>query len=88
MKCDNCGKNATVHLTEIKGGKKGKMISRVAYQSRTPDFWSALDGLADQRYWQNYGLTGDGKGEPQQINSMSHGCPPSRFRQMNVLLTD
>ena len=73
---------------EIKGGKKGKMISRVAYQSRTPDFWSALDGLADQRYWQNYGLTGDGKGEPQQINSMSHGCPPSRFRQMNVLLTD
>ena len=22
MKCDNCGKNATVHLTEIKGGKK------------------------------------------------------------------
>jgi protein arginine kinase activator len=22
MKCDNCGKSATVHLTEIKGGKK------------------------------------------------------------------
>ena len=22
MKCDNCGKNATVHLTEIKNGKK------------------------------------------------------------------
>lgn len=22
MKCDNCGKTATVHLTEIKGGKK------------------------------------------------------------------
>ena len=22
MKCDNCNKNATVHLTEIKGGKK------------------------------------------------------------------
>ena len=73
---------------EIKSGKKGKMISRVAYQSRTPDFWSALDGLCDQRFWQNYGLTGDGKGEPTQINSMSHGCPPSRFRQMNVLLTD
>jgi protein arginine kinase activator len=22
MKCDNCNKTATVHLTEIKGGKK------------------------------------------------------------------
>ena len=73
---------------EIKGGKKGRMISRVAYQSRTPDFWAALDGLADQRFWQNYGLTSDGKGEPQQINAMSHGSVPSRFRQINVLLTD
>jgi TldD protein len=73
---------------EIKGGKKGRMISRVAYQSRTPDFWAALDGLADQRFWQNYGLESDGKGEPQQINAMSHGCSPSRFRQINVLLTE
>lgn len=64
---------------EIKGGKKGKMISRVAYQSRTPDFWAALDGLADQRSWRNYGLESDGKGQPMQTNAMSHGCPPSRF---------
>ena len=73
---------------EIKSGKKGRMISRVAYQSRTPDFWAALDDLADQRFWQNYGLMGDGKGEPTQSNAMSHGSPPSRFRQINVLLTD
>ena len=73
---------------EIKGGKKGKMISRVAYQSRTTDFWAAMDGIADQRFWQNHGLTSDGKGQPQQINAMSHGCAPSRFRQINVLLTD
>ena len=31
---------------EIKGGKKRGMISRVAYQSRTPDFWHACDGIA------------------------------------------
>ena len=64
----------------------GEMIK--GEQAETPDLLKALDGLADQRFWQNYGLTGDGKGEPQQTNAMSHGCPPSRFRQINVLLTD
>ena len=73
---------------QIKGGKKGSMISRVAYQSRTPNFWASLDGTCDHRFWRNQGLTSDGKGEPQQINAMSHGCAPSRFRQVNVLLTD
>jgi TldD protein len=73
---------------EIKGGKKGRMLDRVAYQSRTPDFWQACDGLADARFWENYGLTGDGKGQPPQTNAMSHGCPPARFRQINVLLTE
>ncbi len=73
---------------EIKGGKKGQMISRVAYQSRTPDFWAALEASADQRFWQNHGLTSDGKGQPTQINAMSHGSSPSLFRQINVLLTD
>jgi TldD protein len=73
---------------EIKGGKKGNMISRVAYQGRTPDFWQACDGIADQSYWQQYGLPNDGKGEPEQTNAMSHGCSPTRFRQINVLQTD
>jgi TldD protein len=73
---------------EIKGGKKGKMISRVAYQSRTPDFWQALEATADKRFWENRGLTADGKGQPGQTNSVSHACAPSLFRQINVLLTD
>ncbi len=73
---------------EIKGGKKRGMISRVAYQGRTPDFWQACDGVAGQAYWRQFGLTGDAKGEPTQINSISHGCSPTRFRQVNVLLTD
>ena len=73
---------------EIKGGKKGNMISRVAYQARTPDFWQACDGTAGPAYWRQYGTTGDAKGEPTQINSISHGCAPTRFRQINVILTD
>jgi len=73
---------------EIKGGKKRGMISRVAYQARTPDFWQACDGTAGPAYWRQYGTTGDAKGEPTQINSISHGCSPTRFRQINVLVTD
>jgi TldD protein len=72
---------------EIKGGKVGSQIADVAYQSRTPDFWSACDGIGREELWQNVGLNADGKGEPGQINAMSHGCSPSRFRQMNVLRT-
>ena len=73
---------------EIKGGKKRGMISRVAYQARTPDFWQACDGTAGPAYWRQYGTTGDAKGEPTQINSISHGCSPTRFRKINVLVTD
>jgi TldD protein len=32
------------------------------------------------------GSLGDGKGEPMQTNSVSHGCPPARF-VVNVLNT-
>jgi len=73
---------------EIKGGKKRGMLSRVSYQARTPDFWQACDGIAGPAYWRQYGTTGDAKGEPTQINSISHGCSPSRFRQIDVILTD
>ena len=69
------------------------MISRVAYQARTPDFWQACDGTAGPAYWRQYGTTGDAKGEPTQINSISHGCSPTRFRRstscsrINAMLT-
>jgi TldD protein len=73
---------------EIKHGKRGRMLDRVAYQSRTPDFWQSCDAIADQRFWVNFGLNNDGKGQPQQLNSMSHGSAPARFRKINVLLTE
>jgi len=72
---------------QIKHGKVGPMIADVAYQSRTPDFWAACDGIGGESLWENVGLNADGKGQPGQINAMSHGCSPSRFRQINVLRT-
>ena len=73
---------------QITGGKKAGMISRVAYQGRTPEFWQSCDGIAGRSFWQQYGFPNDGKGEPEQVNAMSHGCSPTRFRQVNVLVTD
>jgi TldD protein len=64
------------------------MVSRVAYQARTPDFWRACDGVAGPKSWQQFGTTNDGKGEPSQISAVSHGCSPARFRQVSVILTD
>jgi TldD protein len=73
---------------EIKNGRKGRMLADVAYQSRTQDFWNACAAIADQRHWENVGLTNDGKGQPSQTNAMSHGCAPALFRRINVLRTE
>jgi TldD protein len=72
---------------EIKNGKKVGLLRDVAYQSRTPDFWNACDGVGSKEHYQLGGSYFDGKGEPGQINAVSHGCPPARFRQINVINT-
>ena len=72
---------------EIKNGKRSEMLRDVAYQSRTTDFWNACDGLGGQSSYELGGSFNDGKGEPGQSNAVSHGCPPARFRQINVLNT-
>jgi len=73
---------------EIKGGKRGRMLADVAYQSKTSEFWNSCAAIADQRFWQNVGLTNDGKGQPGQINAMSHGCAPALFQRVHVLRTE
>ena len=72
---------------EIQKGKVAGMLRDVAYQSRTTDFWGACDGLGGQATYRLGGAFNDGKGEPTQINAVSHGCPVARFRDINVLNT-
>ncbi|MCU0647045.1 MAG: TldD/PmbA family protein [Gemmatimonadaceae bacterium] len=72
---------------EIKGGKVVGMLKDVAYQIRTPDFWKALDMLGGPKSYQLGGAFGDGKGQPAQSNSVSHGCVPTRHKQINVINT-
>jgi len=72
---------------EIKNGKRGEMLRDVAYQARNTDFWNSCDGLGGRATYELGGSFSDGKGEPTQLNAVSHGCPVARFRQMNVLNT-
>ncbi len=72
---------------EVKNGKITGMLKDVAYQSRTPDFWNSMDMIGGKSsYWLG-GSFGDGKGEPGQSNSVSHGCVPARFRGVNIVNT-
>ena len=72
---------------EIKGGKIVGMLKDVAYQMRTPDFWGSLDMIGGPKSYQLGGAFSDGKGQPAQSNAISHGCVPSRFRNINVINT-
>jgi TldD protein len=72
---------------EIKGGKIVGMLKDVAYQMRTPEFWGALDMIGGPKSYQLGGAFNDGKGQPSQSNAVSHGCVPSRFRNVNVINT-
>ncbi|HYU78774.1 MAG TPA: TldD/PmbA family protein [Vicinamibacterales bacterium] len=72
---------------EVKNGKITGMLKDVAYQARTPDFWNSMDMIGGPKsYWLG-GSFGDGKGEPPQSNSISHGCVPARFRNVNIVNT-
>jgi TldD protein len=72
---------------EIKNGKKVGMLRDVAYQSRTPQFWGNLDMVGSPHFYKLGGSFFDGKGQPAQSNSVSHGSSWCRFRGVNVINT-
>ena len=72
---------------EVKDGKITGMLKDVAYQARNVDFWSSLDMLGGRSSYLVNGTFSDGKGQPGQSNAVSHGCPPARFKNVNVLNT-
>ena len=72
---------------EVRDGKITGMLRDVAYQANTLTFWKSMDMIGGKSsYWLG-GAFNDGKGEPSQINSVSHGCVPARFRGVNILNT-
>ena len=72
---------------EIKNGKIVDQIEDVAYQSNTQDFWNSCTQLAGKSDYRVGGSFFDGKGQPPQVSAVSHGCPTTRFNNINVLNT-
>lgn len=71
---------------EIRDGKIVGLVEDAAYQAITPNFWNSCDKICSE----GYALGGsffDGKGEPGQVNAVSHGCAPARFRNINIINT-
>jgi TldD protein len=72
---------------EIKNGQVTGMLKDVAYQIRTPEFWNGMDLIGGESTYFMGGSMGDGKGQPAQSNSISHGCPVTRHRDVTVINT-
>jgi TldD protein len=72
---------------EIRNGKITGMLKDVAYQMRTPDFWGSLDMIGGPKSYFLGGAFSDAKGQPVQVNAVSHGAPVARFRNVNVINT-
>lgn len=69
---------------EIVNGRRTRPLKKVLYGSRTTEFWSSCDAIADRRFFQPMGLFNCGKGEPVQAARMTHGSSPARFRRITV----
>ena len=72
---------------EIKNGKIAGMLKDVAYQSNTQEFWNSCAGIADESDYRLGGSFFDGKGQPMQSSSVSHGSSTARFNGVNVINT-
>ena len=72
---------------EVRNGQITGQLKDVAYQIRTPDFWNSMDMIGGRSSYQMGGSFFDGKGQPPQVNAVSHGSPPARFRNVNVINT-
>ena len=71
----------------VRGGKIVGQLKDVAYQSRTTDFWNAMEAVGGPSTYVLGGAFNCGKGQPGQIAPVTHGCPAALFRQINILNT-
>jgi len=72
---------------EIRNGQKYRMLRDVAYVGRTPEFWNSLDVIGGAGTYYLGASFSDAKGQPVQVNAVSHGCPISLFRDIDIINT-
>ncbi len=73
---------------EIKDGKIAGMVSGAAYQANTQEFWNSCSAICDAGDYRLGGSFFDGKGQPQQVSAVSHGCSTTKFDKVNVINTN
>jgi TldD protein len=71
----------------IEDGRLAGQLRDVAYQATTTDFWGSMEAVGGPGTWELGGAFNCGKAQPGQVASVSHGCPTSLFRGVNVLNT-
>src|SRR5215468_320316 len=71
----------------IENGRLAGQLRDVAYQATTTDFWGSLEAVGGPATYHLGGAMNCGKGQPGQVAAVSHGCPATLFRGVNVLNT-
>ncbi|MCJ8209457.1 TldD/PmbA family protein [Mucilaginibacter sp. RS28] len=72
---------------EIRNGQIAGMVSGAAYQANTQEFWNSCSAICDERDYRLGGSFFDGKGQPQQVSAVSHGCATTKFDKVNIINT-
>ncbi|QBX57042.1 TldD/PmbA family protein [Nocardioides seonyuensis] len=72
---------------KITDGKLDGMLRDVAYQATTTEFWRSMEAVGGPQTWVLGGAFNCGKAQPGQVAAVSHGCPTSLFRDVNILNT-
>ena len=58
----------------VEDGKIGKVVKNSTYKDDTLHFWNSLSAVGDDRTWQLVFVDNCGKGQPNQIMQLGHGC--------------
>jgi TldD protein len=69
---------------EIKHGRRGRILRKPIYTGVTPRFWAGCDAIGGPAAVRQWGFVSCGKGDPLQLMAVGHGCPPARFRDVEV----
>ncbi len=70
--------------SEIKNGKRARMLKNPSYSGITTEFWNSMDAICSRDEWTLWGTPNCGKGQPQQVMGTGHGASPARFRGVKV----
>ncbi len=71
----------------IRDGRLEGQVRDVAYQATTTEFWRGMEAVGGRGTYLLAGAFNCGKGQPEQVAAVSHGCPSVLVRAVRVLNT-